>query len=67
MHPMWGVWGFSMMVMLVFCGLAIAGLLFWIGWLLTEREPPARDRERDARGEISKEKFETRRRDLEAA
>lgn len=74
MHPMWGVWGFSMMaVMLVVWGLAIAGLVFGIRWLLTERKPPAGDRalavlrERYARGEIGKEEFETRRRDLEAA
>ena len=77
MHPMWGawgVWGISMMVvMLVFWGLVIAGLVFGIRWLLTERTPPAGDRalavlrERYARGEISKEEFETRRRDLEAA
>lgn len=77
MHPMWGawgVWGISMMVvMLVFWGLVIAGLVIGIRWLITERKPPAGDRalavlrERYARGEISKEEFETRRRDLEAA
>ena len=77
MHPMggtWGLWGISMMVvMLVFWGLVIAGLVFGIRWLLTERKPPAGDRalavlrERYASGEISKEEFETRRRDLEAA
>jgi putative membrane protein len=77
MHPMWGAWGgwgISMMVvMLVFWGLALAGLVFGIRWLLTERKAPAEDRalailrERYAQGEISKEEFETRRRDLEAA
>ena len=77
MHPMWsawGVWGISMMgVMLVFWGLVIAGLVIGIRWLVAERKPPAGDRalavlrERYARGDISKEEFETRRRDLEAA
>lgn len=58
---------------LVFWGLVIAGLVIGIRWLITERKPPAGDRalavlrERYARGEISKEEFETSRRDLEAA
>jgi putative membrane protein len=77
MHPMWGAWGawgISMMVvMLLFWGLVIAALVIGIRWLITERKPPAGDRalavlrERYARGEINKEEFETRRRDLEAA
>ena len=77
MHPMWGawgVWGISMMVvMLVFWALVIAGLVLGLRWLVTASRPPASDRalavlrERYARGEINKEEFEARRRDLEAA
>ncbi len=77
MHPMWGpwgVWGIGMMLgMFVFWALVIAGLVLGIRWLVTERReaPPDRAlallRERYARGEISKEEFESRRRDLEAA
>lgn len=77
MHPMWGawgVWGIAMMVgMLVFWGLAIAGFVLGIRWLVSERRAPASDRalgvlrERYARGEIDKEEFEARRRDLDAA
>jgi putative membrane protein len=73
MHPMWGAWGISMMVvMLVFWALVIAGLVLGIRWLATERRSPVPDRalavlrERYARGEINKEEFEIRRRDLEA-
>ncbi len=74
MHPMWGAWGISMMViMFVFWALIIAGLVLGIRWLVTERRPPASDRalavlrERYGRGEINKDEFEARRRDLEAA
>ncbi|MGH7333919.1 MAG: SHOCT domain-containing protein [Candidatus Rokuibacteriota bacterium] len=75
MHPMWGawgVWGISMMVvMLVFWALVIAGLVFGVRWLVTERRLPDRAlavlRERYARGEIDRDEFETKRRDLEAA
>jgi putative membrane protein len=78
MHPMWGPWsggwGIAMMViMILFWGLGIAGLVVGIRWLVTERRPPASDRalaalrERYARGEIDREEFERRRRDLKAA
>lgn len=77
MHPMWGawgVWGISMMVvMLAVWALVIAGLILGVRWLVTERRPPVADRalavlrERYARGEINKEEFDARRRDLEAA
>ena len=77
MHPMWGawgVWGISMMVvMFAVWALIIAGLVLGIRWLLTQGRQPAPDRalavlrERYARGEIGKEEFEARRKDLGAA
>jgi putative membrane protein len=69
MHPMWGVWGTGMM--LVFWSAVIVGLLLAIRWLVTQgKEPRSTDaaldilRQRYARGDISKEEFETRKRDL---
>lgn len=77
MHPMmgaWGLWGIGMMVvMFVFWGLIIAGLVLGIRWLVTQGRDSRADRalailrERYARGEINKEEFEAKRRDLEAS
>jgi putative membrane protein len=74
MHPMWGAWGISMMVvMLAFWALVIAAIVLGVRWLVTDRRlsvpdrPLAILRERYARGEINKDEFEARRRDLEAA
>lgn len=59
-----------MLMMLVFWALVIAGLVLGIRWLARqgqhERPDRALDilRERYARGEINKEEFEARRRDL---
>ena len=74
MHPMWGVWGFwglgMMFMMLAFWALVITGIVLGIRWLVRQGQPPARDRaldilrERYARGDIGKEEFESRRRDL---
>jgi putative membrane protein len=74
MHPMWGMWGawgFGMMLMmLAFWGLIIVGLVLGLRWLLTQgresRSDTALDilRQRYARGEIDKEEFEARKRDL---
>jgi putative membrane protein len=74
MHPMWGMWGawgFGMMLMmLVFWGLVIVGLVLGIRWLLSQGRNPHADaaleilRQRYARGEIDKEEFEARKRDL---
>jgi putative membrane protein len=76
MHPMWGlwgVWGFGMMVMmLVFWGLVIAGIVVGIRWLVSQggREGRGSDtaldilRQRYARGEINREEFEAKKRDL---
>lgn len=74
MHPMgwmWGVWGaVAMAMMLAFWGLVIAALVLAVRWLLRQGERTPSDRamdilrERYARGEISREEFEARRRDL---
>jgi putative membrane protein len=74
MHPMWGMWGAwgigMMFMMLVFWGLIIVGLVLGLRWLVTQgresRPDTALDilRQRYARGEIDKEEFESRKRDL---
>ncbi|HET6371632.1 MAG TPA: SHOCT domain-containing protein [Nitrospiria bacterium] len=76
-HPMWGAWGFGMMfVMLIFWGLVIVGLVFAIRWFAAQTPrvgPPQHGegesaleilKKRYARGEIDKEEFETKKRDL---
>lgn len=74
MHPMWGmwgVWGIGMMIMMfVFWGLVIAGIVLGIRWLVSQGREPRTDsaleilRQRYARGEIDKEEFEAKKRDL---
>ena len=74
MHPGWWMWGpagaVMTLMMLVFWALVITGLVIGIRWLVrqgrAERPDRALDilRERYARGEINKEEFEARRRDL---
>lgn len=72
MHPMWGGWGIGvMLMMLVFWGAVIVGLVLAIRWLVSQgKESRAADtaldilRQRCARGDISKEEFEARKRDL---
>lgn len=71
MHPMWGAWGIAMMLMmLVFWGVVIAGLVLGIRWLASQGRESRGDaameilRQRYARGEINKEEFESRKRDL---
>jgi putative membrane protein len=74
MHPMWwmwGAWGIGMMLfLLLFWGLVITGIIFGIRWLAGAGRPSTSDRaleilrERYARGEINKEEFEARKRDL---
>jgi putative membrane protein len=81
MHPMggmwglWTLWGLAMMVaVLAFWGLVIAGLIIGLRRLLRwDRERDQRGdaaldilRQRYARGEISKEEYDARRRDLTA-
>lgn len=73
-HPMWGMWGAwglgMMLFMTVFWVLVIAGLVLGIRWLVTQGREPRSDtaleilRQRYARGEINKEEFDVKRRDL---
>jgi putative membrane protein len=74
-HPMmfmWGAGGLVMMLMMVvFWALVIAAVVIGLRWLLGQGGPPRRDealeilRQRYARGEIDRQEFEARRRDLE--
>lgn len=74
MHPMgwmWGAWGIVMMVMmLAFWGLVIAAVVLAVRWLVRQGESRGGDRalqilrERYARGEIDRQEFDARRRDL---
>lgn len=69
----WGM-GFGIVFMLLFWGLVIIGIAALIRWLLTPSSPgrSARDKtpleivqERYARGEIDREEYEQKKRDLE--
>ena len=71
MHPMWWGWGLGMFfMMLLFWGLIIVGLVLGIRWLISQGKESRSDsaleilRQRYARGEIDKEEFETKKRDL---
>ncbi len=72
MHPMWGIWGIGMMLMmLVFWGVVIVGIVPGIRWVVSQgRASRATDsaldilRQRYARGDISKEEFEAKKKDL---
>ena len=72
MHPMWwGAWGFGiMLMMLLFWVLVIVGLVVGIRWLLGQAKAPSSDpaleilRQRYTRGEINKDEFEAKKRDL---
>jgi len=75
-HPMmwgiWGAWGLGMMLMmLVFWAAVIVGIVLAIRWLVGQsRNGRPHDvaldilRQRYARGEIKKDEFEAKRRDL---
>ncbi len=74
MHDMWEQSGIGMigmmLMMLVFWGLVIVTLVLGIRWLVTQHREPRTDsaldilRQRYARGEINKEEFETKKREL---
>ena len=71
MHPMWWWGGLGMMAMMfLFWVIFIVGLIVAIRWLFgkgRERTPDSAleiVRQRYARGEIDKDEFETRKRDL---
>lgn len=73
-HPMWGLWGVGGIVMLVgmmlFWILVLVALLAGLRWLVAQgrasRPDPALDilRQRYARGEIGKDEFEAKQKDL---
>jgi putative membrane protein len=68
---MWGVWGIGMgLFMLLFWGAVIVGIVLGIRWLISQGKTSQSDsaleilRQRYARGEINKEEFEAKKRDL---
>jgi putative membrane protein len=73
-HPMWGFWGIwgvaMMLMMFVFWGVVTAGIVIGMRWLARHSLASKADvaleilRQRYARGEINKEEFEARKRDL---
>ena len=70
MHPMWGMWGawgiVMMLMMLVFWGVVIVGIVLAIRWLVNQgNDARSTDpRQRYARGDIRKDEFEAKKRDL---
>jgi putative membrane protein len=72
-HPMmWSAWGFGMMIMMVlFWVLIIVAVVLGIRWLLKQGKESRADsaveilRQRYARGEINKEEFDVKKKDLE--
>ena len=72
MHPMWGsVWGVGMMIMMaLFWGVIIVAVILGMRWFVGQRKNSPVDsamiilRERYARGEIEKDEFETKKREL---
>lgn len=73
-HPMWGMWGAwglgMMLFMLVFWVLVIVSMVLGVRWLVTQGRGSRSDtaleilRQRYARGEINKEEFDAKKRDL---
>ncbi len=68
---MWGAWGIGMMLMmLLFWGLVIAAIVLGVRWLVGQPKVSQPDsaleilRQRYARGEINREEFEQKKRDL---
>lgn len=71
----WGWWGMGWIFMIIFWGLIIVGLIFLIRWLAgLSRSPAPYDKTHDsaleilkqryAKGEINKDEFEEKKRDL---
>jgi putative membrane protein len=73
-HPMWGMWGAwglgMMLLMQLLWVLVIGGVVLGIRWLATQGRESRSDtaleilRQRYARGEINKEEFDAKKRDL---
>ena len=74
-HPMWwmwGAWGIGMMlIMLLFWGAAVVGIVLAIRWLLRQGREPHSDsaleilRQRYARGDLTKDDFDRMRKELQ--
>lgn len=71
MSWMWGAWGIGMMVItLAFWAVVIVGIVLGIRWLVGQGKESRSDaaleilRQRYARGEVLKEEFEAKTRDL---
>ena len=71
MHPMWWGWGLGMMaIMFLFWALVIVALIVGIRWLAGQGKVSRSDsaleilRQRYARGEINKDEFEAKKKDL---
>ncbi len=75
MHPMWGWWGFwgvgMLLFMFLFWALVVVAIVLGIRWLVRQGRPEISDsaldvlRQRYARGEINREEFEAKRKDLQ--
>jgi len=74
-HPMWwmwGAWGIGMMlIMLLFWGAVIVGIVLTIRWLLRQGREPRSDsaleilRQRYARGDLTKDDFDRMKKELQ--
>jgi putative membrane protein len=67
-----GWWGMGWILMIIFWGLVVVGLIFLIRWLVKMPETPRVEesaldilKKRYARGEINKEAFEQKKNDLQ--
>jgi putative membrane protein len=68
---MWGWWGMGWIFMIIFWGFIVLGLIFLIRWFVgmtkaTKQEESALDilKKRYASGQIDKEEFEQKKKDL---
>ena len=68
---MWGWWGMGWIFMIIFWGFIVLGLIFFIRWLIgmtkttrVEESPLDILKKRYARGEINKEEFEQKKKDV---
>ena len=69
---MWGWWGIGWIFMVLFWGFVILGLILFVRWLVgmgrtsrPEETPLDILKKRYARGEIDKEEFEQKKKDLQ--